>query len=41
MQRRMAIPLLVPPMTMEEETQFADDAGDQGNDPATGKKGFF
>ena len=31
----------MPLMTMEEEAQFADDAGDQENDPATEKKGLF
>jgi hypothetical protein len=37
----MSIPLLVPPMTMEEEAQFGDDAGDQENDSSTGKKGLL
>jgi hypothetical protein len=42
MQRRMSIPLLVPPMTMEEEAQFADDAVDEENHPAAGgKKGLL
>ena len=41
MQRRMPLPLLVPPMTIEEEAEFGDDAADQENDPGTGKKGLF
>ena len=41
MQRRLSIPLLVPPMTMEEEAQFGNDTGDQENESSTGKKGVF
>ena len=40
MQRRMFLPLLVPPMIIEEEAEFGGDAADQENDPGTGKKGF-
>ena len=41
MQRRISLPLLVSPMTIEEEAEFGDDAADQENDPGTGKKGLF
>ena len=41
MQRRLSIPLLVPPMTMEEEAQFGNDTGDQENESSTGKKGLL
>jgi hypothetical protein len=41
MQRRLSLPLLVPPMTMEEEAQFGDDTADQENESSTGKKGVF
>jgi hypothetical protein len=41
MQRRMSIPLLVPPMTVEEEAQFGDDVGNQDNDHSTGNKGLL
>ena len=41
MQRRLSLPLLVPPMTMEEEAQFGDDTADQENESSTGKKDSF
>jgi hypothetical protein len=40
MQRRLSLPLLVPPMTIDEEAEFGDDAADQEDVSGTGKKGY-
>ena len=40
MQRRLSLPLLVPPMTIDEEAEFGDDDADQEDVSGTGKKGY-